>query len=247
MLLLFWIGSFWREDDQPEPVSAHQPMAAPAGPARPLLPVALGVLVVAGLWPAYAAWLTARPLPPMPELQVETQGGWQPADAFTGWVPHWIGADRQLRQSYSQAGRVVMLELNYYATQRQGAELVNSQNFMIRQKDLDWSNVGEHIATVEIGCETRQVRQAKMRGSNSQRLLVWQWNLIGSRATVNDPVAKLILAIDRVQLKRDDGVSVLIATPYDETELEAAAATLARFAADMEPAIAGALDRVDGP
>lgn len=246
MLLLFWIGSFWREDDQPEPVSVQR-ATAPAGPARPLLPVALGVLVVAGLWPAYAAWLTARPLPPMPELQVEAQGGWKPADAFTGWVPHWIGADRQLRQSYSQAGRVVMLELNYYAAQRQGAELVNSQNFMIRQKDPDWSNVGEHIATVEIGGGERQIRQAKMRGSTGQRLLVWQWNLIGPRSTVNDPVAKLILAIDRVQLKRDDGISVLIATPYEETELEAAAATLARFAADMEPAIAGALDRVDGP
>ncbi|MDP3419519.1 MAG: exosortase A [Thiobacillus sp.] len=246
MLLLFWIGSFWREDDQPEPVAAPR-TAAPAGPARPLLPVALGVLVVAGLWPAYSAWLTARPLPAMPELQVEAQGGWQPADAFTGWVPHWVGADRQLRHTYSQAGRVVMLELNYYATQRQGAELVNSQNFMIRQKNPDWSNVGEHIATVEIGGLTRQVRQAKLRGSNSQRLLVWQWNRIGPRATVNDPVAKLILAVDRVQLKRDDGLSVLIATPYEETELEAAAATLARFAADMEPAIAGALDRVDGP
>jgi EpsI family protein len=183
----------------------------------------------------------------MPELQVEAQDGWQPAAAFTGWIPHWIGADRQLRQTYSQAGRVVMLELNYYATQRQGAELVNSQNFMIRQKDPDWSNVGERIATVEIGGHTRQVRQAKMRGRNSERLLVWQWNLIGQRVTVNGPVAKMILAVDRVQMKRDDGLSVLIATPYEETELEAAAATLARCAADMEPAIAGALDRVDGP
>lgn len=246
MLLLFWIGGFWREDNQPEPVPVER-TAAPTGPARPLLPVALGVLVIAGLWPVYAVWLNARPLPAMPALQIETQRGWQPADAFTDWVPHWVGADRQLRQAYSQAGRVVMLELNYYASQRQGAELVNSQNFMIRQKDPDWANVGERIATVEIDGHTRQVRQAKMRGRNSERLLVWQWNLIGPRALVNGPVAKLILALDRVQLKRDDGLSILIATPYEETEIEAAAATLARFAADMEPAIAGALDRVDGP
>jgi hypothetical protein len=39
---------------------------------------------------------------------------------------------------------------------------------------------------------------------------------------------------------------VLIATPYDEPELDAAAATLARFAADMAPAIGRAIDRVDG-
>jgi exosortase A len=245
MLLLFWIGSFWREDDQPE--SAVAPAPAPDGArARPLLPMAALVLGIAGLWPAYAGWLAARPLPAVPALQVEAAGGWQPGDAFTTWVPHWIGADRQLRRSFTQAGHPVLLELNYYATQRQGAELVNSRNFMIPQKDPAWSNVGETLTTVEIGGQARQVRQARMRGVDGQRLLVWQWNLIGQRALVNDQLAKLILAFDRVRLQRDDGLSVLIATPYEETEPEAAVAALARFAADMEPAIARTLDRVDG-
>jgi exosortase A len=244
MLLLFWVGSFWREDDQPAPT---QPQAVSGpGRARPILPVALAALIVAGLWPAYAGWLKARPLPDMPALQVEAQGGWQPGAAFTTWVPHWVGADRQLRQPYVQAGRNVLLELNYYVTQRQDAELINSQNFMIRQKDPSWSNVGESIATVEIDGLTRQVRQAKLRGRDGRRLLVWQWNLINQQPTVNDHKAKLVLALDRVRIKRDDGLSVLIATPYDETELERAAATLARFAADMEPAIGRTLDQVDG-
>jgi len=247
MLLLFWIGSFWREDDQPASVN-EKPLALAAGRvrARPVLPMALVVLVIAGLWPAYAGWLKARPLPAMPELQVEAQGGWQPAEAFTTWVPHWIGADRQLRQPYAQAGRTVLLELNYYVTQRQDAELNNSQNFMIRQKDPAWSNVGERIVTVDIGGESRQVRQARMRGSDGQRLLVWQWNLINQRPVVNDHAAKLLLALDRVRLQRDDGLSVLIATPYEDMEVDAAEATLARFAVDMEPAIGRTLDQVDG-
>ncbi|MHB1402064.1 MAG: exosortase A [Thiobacillus sp.] len=247
MLLLFWIGSFWREDDQPGPAVAPPLSAASYGSqARPTLSVAIVALVVAGLWPAYASWLTARPLPAMPELQVESQGGWQPAANFTSWTPHWVGADRQLRQSYAQAGRSVLLELNYYATQRQDAELINSQNFMIRQKDPAWSNVGETLTTVQIGGQSRQVRQAKMRGSNGQRLLVWQWNLINQHPTVNDHAAKLNLALDRVRLQRDDGLSVLVATPYDAADHATAVATLARFAADMEPAIGRALDQVDG-
>ena len=248
MLLLFWIGSFWREDDQPQPVSDQPAMpAAGAGSrARPVLPMALGVLIIAGLWPAYASWLKARPLPPMPELQVAAQGGWQSAESFTTWTPHWIGADRQLRQPYVHAGHKVLLELNYYVTQRQGAELINSQNFMIRQKDPTWSNVGEQIVTVDIGGESRQVRQARMRSRDGQRLLVWQWNLINQQTTVNDHAAKLVLALDRVRLQRDDGLSVLIATPYEDTDAEAAAATLARFAVDMEPAIRQTLDQVDG-
>jgi EpsI family protein len=76
---------------------------------------------------------------------------------------------------------------------------------------------------------------------------VWQWNLINHRASVNDHQAKLALALDRIRMKRDDGLSVIVATPYEDSDLDTAGATLARFAADMEPAIARTLDRVDGP
>jgi EpsI family protein len=117
---------------------------------------------------------------------------------------------------------------------------------MIEREHSVWANVGEIHTRVEIAGQPRQVRQAKMRGSDGQRLLVWQWNLINQRPIVNDHVAKLILALDRVRLQRDDGLSVLIATPYEDSEVKAAAATLARFAAAMEPAIAGTLDQVDG-
>jgi EpsI family protein len=110
-----------------------------------------------------------------------------------------------------------------------------------------WTNVGESLATVSVGGVSRQVRQARLRSGDGRRLLIWQWNLINQRPTVNDHKAKLVLALDRVRLQRDDGVSVLIATPYENRDVQSAAATLARFAADMEPAIARSLDRVDGP
>ncbi|MBT9566855.1 MAG: exosortase A [Thiobacillus sp.] len=243
MLLLFWIGSIWREDNQPEPASSHSAPLASSSRQTPLM-AALSVVIVAGIWPAYASWLDARPLPTLPPLQVDAAKGWETGASFTTWTPHWVGADRQLRQSFSSQGRPVMLELNYYVTQRQGAELVNSQNFMIQQKDPVWANIGETLATVTIDGQAREVRQAKMRGSNGQRLLVWQWNLIDRHATVNDLAAKIILAFDRLRLGRDDGLSVLIATPYDEIGIDAAAEVLARFASDMTPAIDQAMHRV---
>jgi exosortase A len=250
MLLLFWVGSFWREDGQPQSNQPDRraPVFAAARDASTRSSWVAGILVlaVAGVWPAYARFLDSRALPVVAELQIEPHGGWQPAHAFTTWVPHWIGADRQLRLSFAQAGNPVLLELNYYVTQRQGAELINSQNFMVKQKDSAWSNIGEATAGVTIAGQTRQVRQARMRGTNGQRLLVWQWNLINQNPVVNDQIAKLILASDRVQLQRDDGLSVLIATPYEDGEMEAATSTLSRFAADMDASIGRALDRVDG-
>jgi exosortase A len=248
MLLLFWLGSFWREDHLPEPAgAASSDVPKTPGAPRAMVPVALLVLAVVAVWPAYSAWLGQRALPAMPKLQVEAGAGWQAREPFTDWVPHWIGADRQLRQSYTRSGEDVMLELNYYVTQRQDAELVNSQNFMIEREHPVWTNVGESLATVSVGGVSRQVRQARLRSGDGRRLLIWQWNLINQRPTVNDHKAKLVLALDRVRLQRDDGVSVLIATPYENRDVQSAAATLARFAADMEPAIARSLDRVDGP
>lgn len=248
MLLLFWIGSFWREDDQPEPAAPAQASSRSRVGRIGVVPAAGVAILLVAAAPLYASWLASRPLPAMPTLAVEAASGWQPVPPFTTWTPHWVGADRQARVSFARGRQTVLLEINYYATQRQDAELVNSQNFMIRQKDPYWSNVGETLTTADIAGRPHPVRQAKMRSIDGQRLLVWQWNVVNGQSTVNDLYAKLVLAFDRVTGARDDGASVLIATPYDDAEsMHAARATLARFAAEMQPAITRALAAVEAP
>jgi EpsI family protein len=244
MLLLFWIGSFWREDDPAAaPLTPVVTRANHAGAPTSLVRAAIVTVLVAAIWPAYALWLDQRALPTLPSLAVKPAAGWQAVPAFTDWVPHWIGADRTFRASFAKAGKPVLLEVDYYVTQRQGAELINSQNFMIRQKHPVWSNVGEAMASVPVAGHMRQVRQAHMRSINGQRLLVWQWNVIDGVRSHSDLYAKLLLATDRVRLARDDGASVLIAAPYDDEPAEAAK-VLAAFIGDNEANIQRALDRV---
>jgi exosortase A len=247
MLALFWIGSFWRED---EPEMEEQKAPAQAAQSvvqtpRGLLPMTLAALLVAALWPAYAAYLNHRAIPAMPGLVLEAGAGWQPGAAFTDWIPHWAGADRRFRSGFAQGTQRVLLEVNYYATQRQDAELINSQNFMIEQKHPVWSNVGESRTIVDIAGQPRQVRQAKLKSSSGERLLVWQWNVIDGRPSVSDHYAKLALAADRVRLSRDDGASVLVAASYEENPAQAAK-VLARFIQDNEAAIEQALKQVAG-
>ena len=247
MLALFWIGGFWRED---EPEMEEQMAPAQAGQAvvqtpRGMLPTTLAALLVAALWPAYAAYLNHRAIPAMPGLVVEAGQGWRQEAAFTDWIPHWTGADRQFRSGFAQGAQRVLLEVNYYATQRQDAELINSQNFMIQQKHPAWSNVGESQATVDIAGQPRQVRRALLKSTSGQRLLVWQWNVIDGRPSVSDHYAKLVLAVDRVRLSHDDGASILIAAPYEESPVQAAA-VLARFIQDNEAAIQRSLAQIAG-
>jgi len=135
--------------------------------------------------------------------------------------------------------------VNYYATQRQDAELINSQNFMVRQKHPVWAQVGSSQKTVDIGGQSRQVHQALLKAQSGQRLLVWQWNVIDGQPSVNDLYAKLILATDRVSLARDDGASVLVAAPYEADQADAAK-VLAGFVRDNEAAIVHGLGQVSG-
>ena len=244
MLAMFWVGSFWREDEDAQDERAT-PQAAPepAAPRRTFAGVTLAALLAAAIWPAYAAYLERRALPPMPALAIAAQAGWQPAQPWTDWTPHWIGADRKELAFFAQDGARVLVELDYYVTQRQDRELINSQNFMVVQKHPVWSNVGEAIVSVDIDGRARTLRQAKLKSAAGQRILVWQWNVIDGQRTVSDPYAKLVLAFDRVRLSRDDGASILIAAPYDEDPRDAAA-VLARFLAANEAALMQALQRV---
>lgn len=247
MLLLFWIGSFWRQEE-PVPEASPRPSTGHDGAAVHrvgFLPMAVAALVLAAIWPAYAQWLTQRALPAMPALQVSVVSSWQAGPTFTDWTPHWLGADRQFRGSFSQAGQQVLLEVDYYATQRQDAELINSQNFMVQQKHPVWSQVGESRAKVNVGRQLRVVRQALMKSTTGQRLLVWQWNVINGKREVSDARAKLLLAAERVRLGRDDGASILVATPYEESPAEAAE-ILGRFIQQNEVAIQRGLDQVAG-
>lgn len=247
MLLLFWIGSFWREDEADiDPADATTALQRrPTGSSLRLLPAVLAAFLIAAAWPAYTVWLAQRALPQLPALAIQPAPPWQPVPAFTDWTPHWIGTDRQFRASYATAGHPVLLEVDYYATQRQDAELINSQNFMVRQKHPVWSKVGERLTTVNIAGQPRQVRQSLLKARTGQRLLVWQWNVIDGKPNVNDLTAKLILAIDRVTLDRDDGASVLVAAPYEENQADATQ-VLTEFVRDNEAAILRGLGQVSG-
>jgi exosortase A len=236
MLLLFWIGSFWREDDSDVNYDKTGKEYAVVGgiDLRPVFGVSVAVITVVTLLQVYGHWLNNRFVPEVAKMQVQGVSGWQITKPFSDWRPHWVGAARDFEQSYIRSDRPVMLRIDYYPTQRQDHELINSQNYMIRQKHKVWSNVGESQVEARINGQNVSVRQARLRADN-QRILVWQWNVIDGKIVNNDYLGKLILAWDKVRGSRDDGASVLIATPYDSED--AAQATLAAFATDMRPAI----------
>src|SRR3569832_836623 len=240
MLLLFWIGSYWREDDRPaeQPAIAMAEAAAPP-PLRAASPWRAGAIVAALLpiWPARGYVHAAKESLVHASLNVPAvHDAWQTsAEEATRWRPHYLGTDAALRQSYTSGPRRVGVYLEYYRHQRQGAELINSQNYLVRQIDLECWQVADAPRTITVRGKTVQIRQAKLR-SAQQDLLVWYWYWMDGDYTTNHYLAKLWDAKAKLLGETGDAAAIILATPLGAEDQEAET-VLADFVNAMEPAI----------
>ena len=248
MTLLFWIGAFWREDQSDHQRQANKiAMNTARGTITNRGFVLSGVItiLVAALWPAYAAYLDTRPIKTdglMIKLPESNQGWNLQSEPLTDWQPHYVGTNAQVMHTYRKEDKVISVYLGYYRTQRQDAELINSQNYMIQQKNPVWSNVGEAQRKISLRGKNGMIQQTLLRAPNN-RLLIWSWNSLGGTYTINPYLAKLLLAKAKLFGQRDDGAVIIIAAPYEGTP-ESAAVSLQSFTNDMLPAIDASLNEV---
>lgn len=248
MMLLFWLGTFWREDQQD-----HKPSDFNFSTVEARTPVlnrtfamaGITAITVAALWPAYAMYLENRPVKTQ-ELVIELPdsiNGWGKQNVpLSDWQPHYVGPDAYTMQTYQKDGKAVSVYLGYYRTQRRGAKLINSQNYMVKQKHPVWSNVGESTRVISLLGKNEAILQTKLRTPN-KRLLVWSWNSIFGIDTINPYLAKLLLAKARILGQQDDGTAIIISTSYEET-LESAESTLNSFIQDTLPTIQQSVSKV---
>jgi EpsI family protein len=248
MLLLFWVGSFWRDPEPDLRAGPDSPRTPAQFPQRASLArYALAAVAVAGVWPAYAAYLDRDYADRAPVLALAPPapaGGWiLDAAVLTDWRPHYDPASATVFQVYRKGERLVALHLGYYHHQRRGAQLVNSWNIMVVQKHPVWNNVGESRRQVAVDGGALDVRETLLR-SPRQRLLIWDWFRIGGHDLINPYIAKWMLAWQKLSNRSDDGTAIIVAAPYDEHST-APAETLREFVRDMRPSIDAALVHVE--
>jgi EpsI family protein len=250
MLLLFWLGSFWR-DETPVGVAAARPIASPASAFRGtrdgMVVVSVAAVAIAAAWPAYAAHLDRANeyrgmlalVPPVPAA------GWSLSETpLTDWRPRYEGAATNVFQAYRKGDRRVALYAGFYPQQRAGSEqLLTSTNIMVVQKNRVWGNVGESTRMEDLGRGPVSIRETKLR-SPQQRLLVWDWFHIAGEDLSNRYVGKLLLTRDKLLGRSDDGAAIILAAPYDERS-EVAVEALREFVREMRPSVDAMLARIE--
>ncbi len=244
MLILFWVGSFWREDLVPRGAAPGSVQLAQRDDPflGRIVTATIAAAVIVAVWPVAAAHLAGTGPGQSPVLQAPPPvGGWQPiAGHLTGWTPHFLKPRVQINQTYAKDAARAGLYVGYYRNQREGAKLISSQSELVSSTDREWGNIGETRRALVFSNETIPSIETKLRG-RSHYLLVWHWYWLDGQYTVNPYWAKLLQAKSTLLGRGDDGAVVIIYAPYSDRP-EAATQAMQDFANAMLPAITRTLD-----
>lgn len=250
MFVMFWIGSFWREDtERPAAPAAKGVDGAARIPAfaRAAMPprfaaTAVAVLAICALWPA-AAMVGERANHNPAPVQLDLAGiGLPQAAEFTDWKPAYLEPDARLHRVYQAGALPLGLTVLYYRNQDKEKSLISSVNRLAGYEDA-WHEVDGTGRTESLGGRPLALRESMLR-TKQDALMVWSFKWIGGHYTGSDYVGKLWQAASKAQLRGDDGAAVMLAVPGADPEQ--ARATLRRFLQEHGAALDRALERQRG-
>jgi EpsI family protein len=254
MLLLFWVGSFWREDG---PRTASPPslgfaaIAPGPGHGRGTVALALAVVAVvatAGVWRLADAAIESRISVATPVLvPIPSSGGWTATpEAPSRWTPRFAAPSAELRQTFTQDGRSVGLYVAYYRRQEQGRELVGWQNQIVNASDRDWRKIAAGSSELPWDGGPVAVNSTTLRGAR-EVVAVRHWYWVAGRWTASDTLAKVYLALAKLLGRGDDSAAVIVYVVASGSDVDPSAdRTFERFASAMSKPIREALEQARG-
>lgn len=214
IMLMFWIGSRWREDfaagdDAPSVVIPTRPVNADR---RNSVLAVLMVSVVVAAWP-FAEWrIVANAKPDVSGIgPVEPAAGWTPtASPLADWTPRYGNPSATVSSTFSRGERKVGLFMAFYRNQGDTRKLVSSSNVLVHSSDYRWLKVNGASRPLIVGDRSLNVRTAELRGTDGDRLIVWQWYWVNGRLTASDYLAKAYTALNRLFGQGDDSAVIIV-------------------------------------
>ncbi|SEK60602.1 exosortase A [Ectothiorhodospira marina] len=249
MFLLFWIGTFFRDDheplsakvtgDDPSPVSGTRaPMTRSlASLAAPMV----AVIAALALAPASEVWLDQR----MDALAGEQRplapfmAGWQGPETMEdpAWSPRWADPDERVQVAYEGGPRGrVELHLFHYHQDQPGTDLIRYDNRIFDGERWRRASQGTHNLTLPDGGQ-RAVRETIIRGPGGLDRLVWHWYQVAGSTTVRPIEVKLREAQARLTGNPEGSMLVAVSAEFQVTSDEARE-ILAEFVAKLPRRVA---------
>ncbi|PRC93535.1 exosortase A [Solimicrobium silvestre] len=228
MFLMFWIGNYWRDDnDKAGSAMAINHLTGTAGATTyQVMAATAAVIICLAIWPLYANYITRANHNPVIARLDNFQSDWPKTSSFTDWSPSYLPDSTELNQSYAKDGHQINLLVKYYRNQTHDTALISSNNRMIRDGEELWIKTStitrdEKFNGINLGAaRTLSVSEAQIK-SSSEHLLVWSWNWISGQFIVNNYLGKILQTRDKLRIAGDDGAAVILSAPYTENPEEA--------------------------
>lgn len=216
IFLLFWLGSFFREDHLDETpgrssVVAHE--NSPAGTNGMLVATFVSTLALATVAPLVAREAfgiddsrlrntIALPSPP---------GAWQSDGSLEwGWRPPSRVAGERL-DYFARGGDTVGIILQFADGTIEGADVIGSSP-LFEQEDSGWRVTSQDKFAINGPDGDLLVDRAQVRGAGGE-LLVWSWYAVDDSSTSNAYQAKIQQTLARLGLRDSRVHRVIVATP----------------------------------
>ncbi len=134
--------------------------------------------------------------------------GWQfYNDRKLDWEPIFTNPDATISRGYAFGDDFVQINIAYYRVQRQGAEVISSNNRIVSQVGGEWKKIrSTTIQEKDMYFSETQVRRA---GTD---ILVWHWYKMGDFVTPDQYIAKALDAYNLIVERRTDAAMITLAT-----------------------------------
>jgi exosortase A len=245
IVLMFWIGTHWREDGQPEPRIVTAPTPAAESPGNRVWLGALVAAMAASVGFSARA-LTAYPDHAMaPELNLPARLGEWTALPGGGidWKPRFEKPNAEVRSTFARGADRVGVYIGFYRNQDYERKMISSSNVLVTSNDPQWNRLAGGRRELVIDGKALEIRTADLRGPEGSRWLAWQWYWIDGRLTASDTRAKLLTVLARLRGRGDDCAVVVLIAAQDQAM--GADVALAAFAAAAAPKFDGLLRQAE--
>lgn len=226
VFVLFWLGAFFREDNEVE--AAVQPGKTEGpGPDYPrasnwkLLVTLISALLLASMTPLIAdTWFGQSASGERLEIALPTvQDHWRNSDlAPWRWRPP-SRVSGQQAAFYERGQDVLGLYLQYADGTLKGADVVGSSALFTREHSRWHLNMQDKASVLGPDGEL-VVDEARLQGPDIE-LLVWSWYLMGETSTSNDYLAKVYQTLARLGLRDAGAYRIVLAIPVQSSPAHA--------------------------
>lgn len=221
--LLAWMAARWqdREDNQPS-------ILARPGTLKNHFAVCLGGLMAVAICIAGAAGATHGVINEDVtaaegyRLEVSVSEPWKSLGVYqSDWKPHFLGAAAELTESFSDGTRKMHLYLFYYPWEREGAELISSQNIVSDHEGVElprinrrkWNWAGDVQRTIDILGQQFVAQGALLHSGTTKRtVLVIYW--VDDRFTSNKYYAKFLQIKARLFSRAAPSAALILTADY---------------------------------